>query len=139
MNNQELNLAGKGQRIINVLIDMIVFVFIWIVITVVLLVLGFNQTYTDEIGEKVPLIPLIILLPTFWGYYVFTEYKFQKTVGKLLTKTKVVSLTGEKPTLLQIIFRTLSRSIPFEYFSYFISVEGIHDRISKTRVVNISS
>jgi uncharacterized RDD family membrane protein YckC len=137
MNNQELNLAGKGQRIINVLIDMIVFVSIWIVITVVLLVLGFNQTYTDQIGEKNPLIPLIILLPTFWGYYIFTEYKFQKTVGKLLTKTKVISLIGEKPTLSQIIFRTLSRSIPFEYFSYFISVEGIHDRISKTRVVNV--
>ncbi|MVM37941.1 hypothetical protein GO730_10615 [Spirosoma sp. HMF3257] len=71
------------------------------------------------------------------GYYILTELLFQRTLGKVLTKTKVVSLTGDKPSLLQIIFRTLSRSIPFEYLSYFVTVEGLHDKLSKTRVVKI--
>ena len=139
MPDNNLNLAGQGQRIINLVVDMTTIATIWVILTVILLILGLNQTYTDETGEKVPFIPLLIVLPTFWGYYIFTEYKFQRTLGKLLTKTKVVSSTGEKPTILQIIFRTLSRSIPFEYFSYFVTVEGVHDRLSKTRVVKLDT
>lgn len=135
MTDNNLNLAGQGQRIFNVIIDMVAFFIIWFLLTIGLMYLGLGQTYTDETGEQLPIVPLIILVPTFWGYYLLTEYKFQKTLGKVLTKTKVVSLTGDKPTLKQVIFRTLSRSIPFEYFSYLASVEGIHDKLSKTRVV----
>ena len=135
MTDNNLNLAGQGQRIFNVIIDMVAFFVIWIVLTIGLMFWGLDQTYTDETGEQLPIVPLIILVPTFWGYYLLAEYKFQRTLGKVLTKTKVVSLTGDKPTLKQIIFRTLSRSIPFEYFSYLATVEGIHDKLSKTRVV----
>ncbi len=139
MPDNNLNLAGQGQRIINFIVDMTTIAILWIILTFILLILGLDQTYTDETGEQVPIIPLLIIVPTFWGYYIFTEYKFQKSLGKLFTKTKVVSLTGDKPTLLQIIYRTLSRSIPFEYFSYFATVEGIHDRLSKTRVIKLTS
>ncbi len=135
MTDNNLNLAGQGQRIFNFIIDMVTFFTIWFALTMGLMLLGLDQTYTDETGEQLPIVPLIILVPTFWGYYLLTEYKFQRTLGKVLTKTKVVSLTGDKPTLKQIIFRTLSRSIPFEYFSYLATVEGIHDKLSKTRVV----
>ena len=133
--DNNLSLAGQEQRIFNVIIDMVAFFIIWLLMTIGLMFLGLDQTYTDETGEKLPIIPIIILVPTFWGYYLLTESIFQRTLGKVLTKTKVVSLTGEKPTLKQVIFRTLSRSIPFEYFSYLATVEGIHDRLSKTRVV----
>jgi uncharacterized RDD family membrane protein YckC len=135
MKDNNLNIAGQGQRIFNVIIDMITFFVIWFVLTLGLMLLGFNQIHVEETGEQFPIIGIIILIPTFWGYYVFTEYKFQRTLGKVLTKTKVISLTGDKPTLKQVIFRSLSRSIPFEYFSYLVTVEGIHDRLSKTRVV----
>lgn len=64
-----------------------------------------------------------------------TEYTFRQTLGKVLTKAKVVSWSGDKPTLNQIIFRTLIRSIPFEYFSYLTTVEGIQDKLPETRVV----
>jgi uncharacterized RDD family membrane protein YckC len=135
MTEKNLNLAGQGQRILNVLIDMITFFIIWIILSAVLIISGLNQTYLNEAGERLPIIPIIILVPTFWGYYLVTEFMFQRSFGKILTKTKVVSMTGDKPTLRQIIYRTLSRSIPFEYFSYLVTVEGIHDKLSKTRVI----
>jgi uncharacterized RDD family membrane protein YckC len=135
MKENELNLAVKSQRIINLVVDMVAFFVVWIILIVIITIAGLNQTYTDETGEQIPLVPFIVLLPTFWGYYILTEILFQKTLGKFLTKTKVVSLTGSKPSAIQIVFRTLSRSIPFEYLSYLLTVEGIHDRLSKTRVV----
>jgi uncharacterized RDD family membrane protein YckC len=131
--------ASTFKRIINSVVDMTTFFIIWIILSVVLMILGFNKEYTDETRESLPIAPFIILIPTFWGYYIITEYFFQKTLGKLITKTKVISTkTFEKPTLLQIIGRTLSRSIPFEYFSFFASTEGFHDKLSKTRVININ-
>jgi uncharacterized RDD family membrane protein YckC len=135
MIENRLDLADKGDRILNVIVDMVAFFIIWFFLTFVLMALGLNQTYTDETGEQMPIISWVILIPTFWGYYILTEYKFQRTLGKLVTKTKVVSVTGDKPTIRQIIYRTLSRSIPFEYFSYLGTVEGIHDKLSKTRVI----
>ncbi len=135
--DNNLNLASLAQRILTVMIDMVTYFIIWILVTVSLIHFGFDQTYTTATGEQFILLPLITLVPVFWGYYILTEYPFQKTLGKLLTKTKVVSLTGHRPTLKQIILRTLCRSIPFEYFSYLVTVEGIHDKLSKTRVVTI--
>jgi uncharacterized RDD family membrane protein YckC len=134
-NTPTLTLAGKGDRLANLIIDMITFFLIWIILSIILILVGFDQTYTDETGELIPLIPMIIVIPTFWGYYIILEYFFQKTLGKVLTKTTVISKTGSKPTLGKIIGRTISRSIPFEYFSYLVTVNGIHDSLSGTRVI----
>ncbi|WP_140485227.1 RDD family protein [Flavobacterium sp. GSA192] len=135
MTQNDLKLANQGQRILNAIIDMVTFLVIWFLLSIGLMLLELNQTYTDETHKQLPIIPIIILLPTFWGYYLLTEYKFQRTLGKVLTKTKVVSSSGDKPTLKQLIFRTLSRSIPLEYFSYIVTVKGIHDKLSSTRVI----
>jgi len=137
MTEKRFTLARKEQRIINVVIDMATMFVIWLFLTFILIRMGFDMPIKDETGEEVPLIPIIILVPIFWTYYIATEHVFQQSLGKLITKTKVVSVSGNKPSFLQIIFRTLSRSIPFEYFSYLVTVEGIHDRISKTRVIEI--
>jgi uncharacterized RDD family membrane protein YckC len=63
------------------------------------------------------------------------EYKFQKTLGKFITKTKVVTKGGEKPELSDIIRRTLCRLIPFDKISYLFTKNGIHDRLSETIVI----
>ena len=138
MDNDSLNLAGSGDRLINFIVDMITFILLWLIVSFILILIGFNQTYTDSTGETLPIIPMIIVVPTFWGYYVFAELLFQRTLGKLLTRTKVVTKTGDKPGFGQILGRTLSRSIPFEYFSYLFTINGIHDRLSGTRVIKIT-
>jgi uncharacterized RDD family membrane protein YckC len=135
MEDSRLDLAKQGVRAINMIVDMISFFILWFLLSLGLMLLGFNQIYVDETGEQIPLIPMIVIVPTFWGYYILTEFLFQRTLGKLLTKTMVVTKTGGKPTFGQVLGRTLSRSIPFEYLSYLVSVNGIHDRLSGTRVI----
>jgi uncharacterized RDD family membrane protein YckC len=132
-----LHLAGQSVRIINAIVDMITFLFLWILLSIIIVSLGLDQIYIGEKGEQILIAPVIIIVPTFWTYYILTEFLFQKTLGKVLTKTMVVTKTGDKPTLGQIIGRTLSRSIPFEYLSYLGTVIGIHDRLSGTRVIKV--
>ena len=72
-------------------------------------------------------------------YYLFFEGVFGKTIGKMITKTKVISINGDAPDFSDIIGRTLCRFIPFEAFSY-LGESGIgwHDSISKTLVVSVN-
>ena len=139
MSIENQRIAGQGARLLNVLIDTVTYMIIWIIINIILVLIGLDQTYTDETGESIPLIPLIILIPTFWGYYIVSETLFQKTFGKILTRTKVVNKKGEKPSFGQIIGRTLSRSIPFEYLSYLFTKRGIHDLLSNTSVIKTTN
>ncbi|WP_346863883.1 RDD family protein [uncultured Draconibacterium sp.] len=139
MNIENQTLAGQGARLLNLIIDTISYMIIWIIISIILMLTGLDGSYLDETGESIPLIPLIIIIPTFWGYYIVSETIFQKTLGKLLTRTKVVNTKGEKPNLGQIIGRTLSRSIPFEYLSYLFTKRGVHDLISSTSVIKVKN
>ncbi|MGK7391089.1 MAG: RDD family protein [Candidatus Cyclobacteriaceae bacterium M2_1C_046] len=135
--DDNLYFAKSEQRIINVIVDMIVIFILWFILSLITIITGLEQFYIDKAGEQIPIISMIIILPTFWAYYIFSEYIFQRTLGKMLTKSKVVTLNGDKPTFKQILIRTLSRNIPFEYLSYLITVKGIHDKLSNTRVIKI--
>ena len=71
-----------------------------------------------------------------FGYFFFMELMYDKTLGKFLTKTKVVNYQKQKPTTSQIFIRSLCRLIPFEQFSFFGERPiGFHDSISRTYVV----
>ena len=63
------------------------------------------------------------------------EIKYQKTVGKLVTNTRVVDLNGDKPDEGKIIARTFCRFIPFYRISFVFTKNGIQDYLSKTTVV----
>ena len=139
MKDYSLHLAKQELRFANSVIDMIAIFVLWILVSTLLILLGFDlhfeQITADANEEKVSIIPYVIFIPIFWSYYLFTEHFYQRTLGKLLTRTRVVTKTGDKPTFGQILGRTLCRSIPFEYFSYLGSVNGIHDMLSGTRVI----
>ena len=64
---------------------------------------------------------LSIFATIFVLYYSIFEYFFGKTVGKFITKTKVISNDGSKVSLLQCIGRVFSRFLPFEYLSFIIN------------------
>ena len=78
---------------------------------------------------------IVWLVLAFIAYYALMEIKFQKTIGKFVTKTKVVKMNGEKPTDGDIITRTFCRLIPFDRLSFLFVKNGIHDFLSKTKVV----
>ena len=116
-------------RFANFLIDFIVFMFI---VFLHAMILDAWLGIVPEGGFE--LFPLYLLVLYVFYYWVF-ESLFQKTLGKLVTKTKVVSEDGQKPSTGELFTRSLSRVIPFEAFSFFFSNKGWHDTISKTYVV----
>lgn len=70
-------------------------------------------------------------------YYSAFEVLTGRTIGKFITKTKVVDESGNSPDFGTIVVRSLCRFIPFEQFSFLGDTNtGWHDRLSKTRVVN---
>jgi uncharacterized RDD family membrane protein YckC len=81
---------------------------------------------------------IVFGLGSMFLYYVLFEGLFGRTLGKLVTGTRVVTSDGGKPRFLQICGRTLARFVPFEPFSFFGSgPSGWHDRWSETRVVRV--
>ena len=79
---------------------------------------------------------LFLLAITFLYYFLF-EYFAQRTPGKFLTGSRVVSIGGDAASARDICIRTLSRFLPFETFSVFrASGRGWHDSWSGTKVIN---
>ena len=83
----------------------------------------------------IQLTSFIVLLISFLGYYIVMEFKYQKTLAKFITKTKVVKMSGQKPEISDIIIRTLFRLIPFDRVSFIFTKNGFHDYLSKTTVI----
>ena len=70
-------------------------------------------------------------------YYTLMESFLQgKSLGKYVTKTRVVTHEGYQPELSTILVRSLSRVVPFDALSFlFKEPGGWHDEWSKTYVV----
>ena len=78
----------------------------------------------------------LIGLPILLGYYILCEATTSRTLGKLVTGTKVVNEQGGKPSFGQIVGRSFSRLIPFEAFSFLGETSrGWQDRFPHTYVV----
>jgi uncharacterized RDD family membrane protein YckC len=122
--------ASTGKRFANLIIDSIVFYALAALAGVVLALTGNVQIATSPIGSNV-IAFLIILL-----YYIVMEGTTGVTIGKLITKTKVVTESGDKPSFGQIVGRSFCRLIPFEAFSFLGGNPGWHDTITSTFVVN---
>jgi uncharacterized RDD family membrane protein YckC len=76
------------------------------------------------------------LFISYFFYYVIMEYSFQRTVGKFMTKTKVVTSEGERPEFYEIVVRTVCRFIPYDCYSFLYTDKGFHDYSSGTRVIS---
>jgi Predicted membrane protein/domain len=77
----------------------------------------------------------LFVLAAFFGYYIFMETTYQTTVGKLITKTRVVMKDGNKPGISDIIGRTACRLIPLDPISFLFVPDYFHDFLSGTTVV----
>jgi len=79
----------------------------------------------------------ILNLFVYFIYYTVFESLSYKTLGKYITKTKVVMEDGTNPQISDILIRTLCRLIPFDFLSFLgDSGRGWHDSISNTYVVD---
>ncbi len=129
-NDNKFTIASWQQRLGNHIIDTIAIVLASILVS--LLFTGSNSTYTgDDTWYTIIYIMFYVL------YYAIFESSNWKTLGKLITKTKVINEYWEIPTFFNSLWRTLCRYIPFEGLSFLGSSNpvGWHDTISKTLVV----
>ncbi len=117
-------------RFIHFIIDTIAF---FILTMIFAFVLGLFINPTDQ--SLMTLIGYLMLAAGFFGYYVFMETKFQKTIGKFITKTKVVNKNGTRPEVGDIVRRTFCRLIPFDRVSFLFTPNGFHDRLSDTTII----
>jgi uncharacterized RDD family membrane protein YckC len=126
----ENNTVGSRIRFVNFVIDIMVIIILYSLIVPVVETLLPLVSRTELSIYRIGSLVFFVAL-----YYIPFEYKSQKTLGKIITKTKVVTLEGNKPELIDIICRTFCRLIPFDRFSFLYSRNGFHDAISKTKVI----
>ena len=124
------NVVRSGIRFLNFMIDTLVWaVLATITISIIQFLFNFSNKIIIQFYES------IVIFGTYISYYTIMEMKFRKTIGKFITKTKVVKLNGENPNKFDIISRTLYRLIPFDQLSFLFVKNGIHDFLSKTKVI----
>lgn len=122
-------------RLLNFMIDTLVWLILFLSVAYVfdLYFVRFNSyiinyTYSIFLGIVI-----------YMGYYSLLEYNFHRTLGKFLTRTKVVNVNGGAITFSTILIRTVSRLIPIDIFYYLFSKTGLHDRLSNTLVIKAKS
>jgi uncharacterized RDD family membrane protein YckC len=132
------NLAGTGKRVLGAIIDLIVLFIIFIPYT---FLFGMNSPNNFYVSGLLA-IPLFTI---FFLYFIIMEGALGKTVGKYLTKTKVVDEAGKKCSWGQSIGRNILRFIDgfFMYLVGFIFIlatkqkQRLGDLATKTYVVNV--
>ena len=122
--------VNATKRFINFLIDTIAFV---IVAQILIFIPDFFISTLNQ--SLMTLIAYLMFALSFFGYYIFMETKYQKTIGKFITKTTVVTKDGVKPEVGDIVRRTFCRLIPFDMVSFLFSQNGFHDRLSDTTII----
>lgn len=126
--------ASQGARFGNFFIDNLALFMLGAAEGVMIVVLMGDEGL--ELLEKTP--GIVFSIPTTLAYYLILEGLTGRTLGKLVTGTKVVSADGSPPSAGQLLGRTFARMIPFEPFSFLgKEARGWHDTLPGTYVVKV--
>ena len=124
--------AGKWRRFFNFLIDYVCFVLLAAVVGVIVGMVGGPSAV--QAMERLP--DLAIGASIWLLYYVPMEALFGRTIGKFVTRTRVVTEDGHPPSFGRVLGRTVARWIPFEPLSMlFQKDQAWHDSLTKTFVI----
>lgn len=122
--------ASNGKRFGNLIVDTIMNYVLLFIVSFILLAMDIN--IAENVGWR-----WLATLSTSFLYYFSLESMNGKTIGKYLTKTRVVYMDGSTPTNGTIAKRALCRFIPFDAFSFLSSNPiGWHDKFSDTIVID---
>lgn len=139
--DEDLQDASGTKRFLNFIIDRIAgmaFAFLVFLLMGLLGQAGLISGLVDWTEKMSGLMDVILTTSLLLVYYVIMESICGRTIGKLVTGTKVIDLKGRQPDFLTIMGRTLSRIVPFEPFSFLgRNSRGWHDTWSKTRVIDL--
>jgi len=123
--------ANRGIRFANFIVDFVIIMIITSILPVLLA--AFNLF---ELLHLIILHYNLVFCFVAFFYYLLFESFTGRTIGKYITKTKVVTKEGLIPSFSIIVGRTLGRFIPFDALSY-LGKEGWHDSWSDTRVIYV--
>ena len=127
-------------RLANTVIDFIAIMAFLIVLGLFAGLLTHFDIYgpAEWIGGMSDLGYRLLFTVTFFLYYSLMEGLTQRTLGKLITGTMVVTEDGSKPQLKSILGRSLCRIFSIEAFSFLAEYpRGWHDSASGTYVVKV--
>lgn len=127
--------ASRRRRLANALIDTLCYYALTAVVAIAIATIDASLFENLSTAGQYIFASSIMLL-----YYLLSEALFGRTLGKLLTRTRVVSESGGPPDFRQALTRTLVRLVPFEAFTFLSKKPvGLHDRWSGTRVISMRS
>jgi uncharacterized RDD family membrane protein YckC len=127
----------RRKRFINYLVDVVFFYMIMFAFGIVWGGMALLTGTTIDDSDSSSLMWNLISIVCFLAYFITFEIFLGKTIGKMVTNTKVVLLNGSKPSPRQIIIRSFARMIPFDPFSFLSpNPRGWHDTISETIVID---
>lgn len=131
--------ATSGQRFANYLVDMVIFYVIVFVLLLGLLFTASDPEYAADQAENNVGMQYMVGLPLLFLYYFLMEFAFKgRTIGKFITGTKVIKISGEPITAGDAALRSVCRLVPFDAISFLAGGgSGWHDKWSKTTVVKI--
>ena len=144
---QTQKLAALNLRGIAAIIDMII---LFVMELILLSPFLTYATYIErELGEDwFSFLFILIMLPLWLVYFVVQEGIWGQTIGKRITKIKVVKVNGKKAGWLKVLLRNLFRFVdligPCPYGVGLFSIvftknkQRIGDIIAKTVVIRVS-
>ena len=124
--------AGKGLRFANLIVDTVIYSILTFIVGM------FVGSTWGEAGARFfeSVLGYVSTGLMYLFYYIALEHLFGRTIGKMVTGTKVVNEFGDKATIGQIAGRSFARFIPFEVFSFLGDTgRGWHDSLPKTYVI----
>ncbi|NMB82308.1 MAG: tetratricopeptide repeat protein [Ignavibacteria bacterium] len=130
---ENIVLANKNKRILNLVIDAILLQFIYF----------FLMDQYFSLQYEIILYKFswgIIFILAYFFYYFVSEALTGRTIGKFITGTKVLCKDGTPLTIRKAFVRTLIRFVPFDPFTFWNSSSepiGWHDSIPGTIVVSV--
>jgi len=130
--------SDKWKRFLNYIIDSIMmYVMAFVLMVLYILFVGVSDTTALEELANNNFVAYVVGAILTVMYYTFQEALTGRSIGKLLTKTKVIDQNGEKPSISDSFVRSLCRCVPFEAFSFVFAEKGWHDAWTNTKVVDI--
>lgn len=123
-----MNRVGIGTRVINCVIDTILFSILGYILYKV------NTFYAFY--YHTPFYAYYYFFYLAWFiYYVLFESLFARTPGKWLSITKVVTAEGKRPGFFRVVWRSLVRLTIIDCFFFPFFDRTLHDVLSKTDVI----
>lgn len=126
--DKQSHLASAGNRLMDLVVDS------FFIYAFSILLTYFDMQHSSATEFTIFYFFLYTIVLSL-GYYSLMEFFFQKSIGKFLTKCTVVNHDGTKPSIKQVIIRSIIRLLPFVWVSMLDGKIAYHDKISKTLVI----